>query len=154
MNPNLSGLMADNGYNYPSDIELRNIFASSCVEAVARHLQTSAMDMYRRMKQVELFRDLIYPCYDTLHTQSREIVTEDIIQALTIREQKLKTEMAWKFWGWCGQRPCDWHRGSIYGQFDAFGDGIARIVKASPQQPTVHHQPESDWWMPCICGIL
>ena len=84
--------MADNGYDYPSDIELRNIFASSCVEAVARRLHTSAMNMYRRMKQVELFRDLIYPCYDTLHTQSREIVTEDMIEALKVREQKLKTE--------------------------------------------------------------
>ena len=86
--------MADNGYAYPSDIELRNIFASSCVEAAARHLQTPAIDMYRRMKHVELFRDLVYPCYETLHTQSREIVIEDIIQALIVREQKLKTEMA------------------------------------------------------------
>lgn len=94
MKTNLSGLMADNGYDYPSDIELRNIFASSCVEAAARRLQTPAMDMYRRMKQVELFRDLIYPCYDTLHTQSREIVTEDVIEALEVREQKLNSETA------------------------------------------------------------
>lgn len=91
MKTNLSGLMADNGYDYPSVNELRNIFASSCVEAVARRLHTSAMDIYQRMKQVELFRDLIYPCYDTLHTQSREIVTEDMIEALKVREQKLKT---------------------------------------------------------------
>ncbi|MBQ6769491.1 MAG: DUF3791 domain-containing protein [Bacteroidales bacterium] len=86
--------MADNGYDYPSNIELRNIFASSCVEAVARRLQTPATDMYRRMKQVELFRDLIYPCYESLHTQSREIVTEDVIEALEVREQKLKTQTA------------------------------------------------------------
>ena len=94
MRTNLLGLMADNGYDYPSNIELRNIFASSCVEAVARRLQTPATDMYRRMKQVELFRDLIYPCYDSLHTQSREIVTEDVIEALKVREQKLKTQTA------------------------------------------------------------
>ena len=94
MRTNLLGLMADNGYDYPSNIELRNIFASSCVEAVARRLQTPATDMYRRMKQVELFRDLIYPCYESLHTQSREIVTEDVIEALEVREQKLKTQTA------------------------------------------------------------
>lgn len=88
METNLSGLMADNGYDYPSDIELRNIFASSCVEAAARKLQIPAVEMYRRMKRVNLFRDLIYPCYDSLHSQSREIVTEDIINALKIREQK------------------------------------------------------------------
>ena len=89
MGTNLSDLMADNGYDYPSDIELRNIFASSCVEAAARKLQIPAVEMYRRMKRVNLFRDLIYPCYDSLHSQSREIVTEDIINALKIREQKI-----------------------------------------------------------------
>ena len=84
-----TGLMSDNGYSYPSSEQLRNIFASSCVEAAARKLQVSATEMYRRMKHVELFRDLIYPCYDTLHTQSREIVTEDILTALAIREKKI-----------------------------------------------------------------
>ena len=87
---NYSGLMADNGYDYPSDVQLRNIFASSCVEAAARRLQMSSRDMYLRMKKVELFRDLIYPCYETLHTQSREIVTEDILYALKVREDKMK----------------------------------------------------------------
>ena len=87
---NYSGLMADNGYDYPSDVQLRNIFASSCVEAAARKLQMSSRDMYLRMKKVELFRDLIYPCYETLHTQSREIVTEDILYALKVREDKMK----------------------------------------------------------------
>ncbi len=90
----LSGLMSDNGYNYPSSEELRNIFASSCVEAAARYLQISAKEMYRRMKRVELFRDFIFPCYDTLHTQSREIVTEDVINALKTREQKLNINAA------------------------------------------------------------
>ena len=90
MNMNPTGLMADNGYSYPSTAELRNIFASSCVEAAARRLQMPAVEMYRKMKRVELFRDVIYPCYDTLHTQSREIVTEDVLKALKIREEKMK----------------------------------------------------------------
>lgn len=77
------GLMADNGYDYPSDAQLRNIFASSCVEAAARRMQIPAVEMYRRMKDVDLFHTFIYPCYDTLHTQSREIVTEDVLEALT-----------------------------------------------------------------------
>ena len=49
---NPTGLMADNGYSYPSDTELRNVFASSCVEAAARRLQIPAVEMYRRMKRV------------------------------------------------------------------------------------------------------
>lgn len=94
MNINGNGLMADNGYSYPSNAQLRNIFASSCVEAAARSMQMPAVEMYRRMKSVELFRDVIYPCYDTLHTQSREIVTEDVLEALRVRENKLKEAKA------------------------------------------------------------
>jgi hypothetical protein len=85
-----TGLMADNGYCYPSKEELQNIFASSCVEAVSRKLNITPSAAYRRMKRVELFRDLIYPSYEALHSQSREVVTADIIQALQIRETKLK----------------------------------------------------------------
>lgn len=85
---NKTGLMSDNGYSYPSETQLRNIFASSCVEATARRLNVSPTEMYRMMKRANLFNELIYPCYDSLHTQSREIVTEDIINALKAREQK------------------------------------------------------------------
>ena len=86
--------MADNGYCYPSKEELQNIFASSCVESVARRLNISPSVAYRRMKRVELFRDLIYPSYEALHSQSREVVTDDIIQALQIRESKLKEDIS------------------------------------------------------------
>lgn len=84
------GLMADNGYDYPSDIQLRNIFASSCVEGAARRLGISTTEAYQRMKRVELFRDFIFPCYDTLHTQSREIVTQDVVRALINREKLIE----------------------------------------------------------------
>ncbi len=60
MNNNGNGLMADNGYSYPSDAQLRNIFASSCVEAAARRMQMPTVEMYRKMKRVELFRDVIF----------------------------------------------------------------------------------------------
>ena len=70
-------------------MELRNIFAASCIEAAAREVGCSTGEMYRRMKAVELFRDFIYPCYGTLHTQSRQIVTEDVLAALKIRQEKM-----------------------------------------------------------------
>ena len=85
---NLNGLMSDNGFAAPSGVELRNIFAASCVESAAEAEGVSAEDMYERMKAVNLFAELIYPCYDTLHTQSRRIVTEDILEALRRREAK------------------------------------------------------------------
>lgn len=69
--------------------ELRNIFASSCVEAAARKLGCSTGEIYRRMKRVGLIHGFILPGYETLHTQSREHVTEDVLGALNIWEQKL-----------------------------------------------------------------
>lgn len=69
--------------------ELRNIFASSCVEAAARKLGCSTGEIYRRMKRVGLIHGFILLGYETLHTQSREHVTEDVLGALNIWEQKL-----------------------------------------------------------------
>jgi hypothetical protein len=43
------------------------------------------------MKAVDLFEQFIFPCYEALHTQSREIVTEDVLEALKNRET-LKAE--------------------------------------------------------------
>ena len=68
---------------------LRNIFASSCVEAAARKMGCSTGEMYSRMKRVGLITGYIFPGYEVLHTQSREHVTEDVLGALHIWEEKL-----------------------------------------------------------------
>ena len=68
--------------------EIRNIFTSSCVEAAARKLGCSTGEMYRRMKRVGLIAGFIMPGYEALRTQSREHVTEDVLGALQIWEQK------------------------------------------------------------------
>ena len=44
--------------------------------------------MYRRMSRVGLIHDYIIPCYDTLHTESRENVTADIMETLKYWEEK------------------------------------------------------------------
>ena len=44
--------------------------------------------MYRRMSRVGLIHDYIIPCYDTLHTESRENVTADIMETLKFWEEK------------------------------------------------------------------
>lgn len=64
------------------------IFVSSCIEASARRRQQSTSAMYQRMKAVGLVTDFILPCYDGLHTQSREHVTEDVLGALELWERK------------------------------------------------------------------
>lgn len=68
--------------------ENRMIFASSCVESAARKRGVSTTEMYLRMKHVGLMDGFILKCYDALHTQSREHVTEDVLGALDIWEAK------------------------------------------------------------------
>jgi hypothetical protein len=68
--------------------ESKMIFASSCVEAAARECHVSTTEMYRRMKQVGLVEGFILKCYEGLHTQSREHVTEDVLGALSVWESK------------------------------------------------------------------
>lgn len=65
-----------------SDEELQNIFAASCVETLAKALGVSTTEAYTRMKNVNMMDNFIYPCYDTLHTESREHVTEDLLEYL------------------------------------------------------------------------
>lgn len=64
------------------------IFASSCIEAAARKVGCSTGEMYRRMKRVGLISGFILPGYEELHAQSREHVTEDVLGALLIWEEK------------------------------------------------------------------
>lgn len=75
-------------YKYtPSTAENRNIFAASCIESVAAALQQPAADVYLRMKRVNLIDEYILPCYEVLHSESRENVTRDIIKTLELWEQ-------------------------------------------------------------------
>ena len=68
--------------------ESKMIFASSCVESAARQRNISTTEMYQRMKRVGLVDGFILKCYDGLHTQSRQHVTEDVLGALDIWETK------------------------------------------------------------------
>ncbi|MBP3786703.1 MAG: DUF3791 domain-containing protein [Prevotella sp.] len=68
--------------------ENRMIFASSCIESAARKKNVPAKEMYQRMKRVGLIDGFILKCYEGLHTQSRQHVTEDVLGALDIWEAK------------------------------------------------------------------
>lgn len=68
------------------------IFASSCIESVAKKLNISSSEVYIRMKKVGLLENFILKCYDALHTQSREHVTEDVLGALLLWEDKMKNK--------------------------------------------------------------
>ena len=78
----------DEGYPRPTEQERICIFVCSCIESVSEILGCKASDVYRRMEKVGLIHDYIIACYDTLHTESRENVTKDIIETLVFWEKK------------------------------------------------------------------
>lgn len=68
--------------------EIKLAFAASCVEGAARKLGVPYIEVYERMKKVELTDNYILKHYDTLHTESREYLIEDVIECLNNWEKK------------------------------------------------------------------
>ena len=69
--------------------EIKLGFVSSCVEFVALKLKTSFQDAYQRLKRADMLKNYIYQCYDALHSDSRENVTDELVNLLIRRETKL-----------------------------------------------------------------
>ena len=53
-------------------------FAVMAIEASAKKMRISPMEMRRRLEKVGLVRRLLLDCYDVMHTQS----LEDVVEAL------------------------------------------------------------------------
>ena len=53
-------------------------FAVMAIEASAKEMRISPMEMRRRLEKVGLVLD----CYDVMHTQSLRHVAEDVVEAL------------------------------------------------------------------------
>lgn len=63
-------------------------FVATCIEATARTLGISYQEVYDRMNRVNMIDDYIYPCYETLHTESRENLAAGLIDCLKTWEAK------------------------------------------------------------------
>lgn len=68
--------------------EVTLAFVASCIESTARRLGKSYQEIFARMKRVGMIENYILPCYDVLHTESREHVTDNMIECLTTWEAK------------------------------------------------------------------
>ena len=60
----------------------RLAFTVLAIEASAKKMGISPSEMRRRLDKVGLIKNLIQDCYDILHTESREAVANDVIEAL------------------------------------------------------------------------
>lgn len=63
-------------------------FVASCVEDVAARLGVEPGEMYRRMDAVGMIDHYLIPFYETLHTESRENLTDSLIESLKRWEQE------------------------------------------------------------------
>ena len=63
-------------------------FVASCVESVAKKLHIDTATMYHRMDAVGLIDNYLIPFYDTLHTESRENLTDSLVETLERWEDK------------------------------------------------------------------
>ena len=71
-----------------SQTEIKLAFVASCIEGTARALGKSYQEVFERMKRVEMISNDIWPNYEMLHTESRENVTNNMIEYLTMWEAK------------------------------------------------------------------
>lgn len=67
----------------------RLAFTVLAIEAAAQKKGITASEMRRRLDKVGLIKSLIQDCYDTLHTESREAVAADVVEALANWEREV-----------------------------------------------------------------
>lgn len=60
----------------------RLAFTVLAIEASAQKMDISPSEMRMRLDKVGLIKSLIQDCYDTLHTESREAVANEVVEAL------------------------------------------------------------------------
>lgn len=75
-------------YRQLSHDEIVMGFVASCVEDVADKLKLPYLEVFERMEKVGLVDNYIYQHYDELHTESRENLTDSLIEALSLWENK------------------------------------------------------------------
>ena len=67
--------------------ELKLAFAASCVEGLARRTGRPYTEVYERMSRTEAIAEYILPFYDTLHTESREYLLDDVTEYMDNKER-------------------------------------------------------------------
>ena len=64
-------------------------FVATCIETTARRLGVDYSEVYKRMEKVGMIENYILPNYEPLHSESREVLAERLIECLQNWESKL-----------------------------------------------------------------
>lgn len=54
-------------------------FTIFCVGSLADHLKMNARDVYHKLQDSGIISGYIVPCYDVLHSFSKEYIVEDLV---------------------------------------------------------------------------
>ncbi len=57
-------------------------FVATCIETTARRLNTDYNEIYQRMERVGMIDNFIVPNYEPLHSESREVLADRLIECL------------------------------------------------------------------------
>ena len=60
-------------------------FTIFCIGSIADHLNMDARDVYHKLQSANIISDYIVPCYDVLHTFSKEYIVEDLVEYMKKR---------------------------------------------------------------------
>lgn len=63
-------------------------FVATCIETTARFLKVSYKEVYQRMEKVDMIDNYIIPNYEPLHSESREILAERLVECLNNWEEQ------------------------------------------------------------------
>lgn len=58
------------------------VFVATCIETTARQLGIDYSEIYQRMNRVGMIENYIMPNYEPLHSESREVLAERLIECL------------------------------------------------------------------------
>ena len=58
-------------------------FVATCIETTARYLDTDYRTVFERMEDVGMIENYILPNYEPLHSESREVLAERLVECLT-----------------------------------------------------------------------
>lgn len=67
-------------------------FITYCVGNLADRLNMSASKVYKMLRSTDILNGYMIPCYDVLHTFSKEYIIDDLINLL-----KKRGALKWKF---------------------------------------------------------
>lgn len=60
-------------------------FTIFCIGSLADHLKISAREVYHKLQSAGIISDYIVPCYDVLHTFSKEYIVEELVEYMKKR---------------------------------------------------------------------